>query len=349
MKWLLRLGSMRFAFQVIAVIVGVCIAGTVWPEMNVFSAWWFLLLLGLLVASLLVCGARQIRSLRRAHGARRGRLIGSLLLHGSLLAIFAGAAIRGIVGQRGSMELHVGETINEFKTTRGQQPLPFAVTLWQFSIDTEAISASAQGTIKVNWPGSKTPQIVPADLGVTHTVRPPDAQASDSRSGTIRVVRYVPDFAFDRQNRSVSSLSNEPNNPAIQVEVAISGFMGTNWVFANFPGFRMPGLPSAPDPFQLIYINPATSEARAPIKNFRSTVSISEGGREVYAGDIAVNAPLAWHGYTLYQSGYNPDHQDWSSLMVVRDPGVPVVFVGFGMLLVGLFLVLFVWPEDQSL
>jgi hypothetical protein len=165
---------------------------------------------------------------------------------------------------------------------------------------------------------------------------------------TIRVVQYVPDFTFDRQKRTIVSLSDEPNNPAVQVEVMTSSFAATNWVFANFPGFRMPGMTSAPDPFQLVYENSSSPGVSAPIQNFRSTVTISEDGHEVYSGDIAVNSPLVWKGYTLYQSGYDPDHKDWTSLMVVRDPGVPLVFVGFGMLMVGLFLVLFVWPEDTS-
>jgi hypothetical protein len=222
------------------------------------------------------------------------------------------------------------------------------VTLLKFTIDTHEAPAADQGKILVNWPGSKTPQAVPAEVGVTHTVRPPGAASSDPRSGTVRVLSYVPDFVFDRETRTIATASDEPNNPAVQVEVMTAGFVATNWVFAMFPGFRMPGLPYAPDPFQLVYETTASPGRGAPIRNFRSTVTLSEGGKVVHTGDVAVNAPLAWRGYTLYQSGYNPDHKDWTSLQVVRDPGVPVVFAGFGMLLAGLFIVLFVWPKEPT-
>ena len=348
MKWLLRAGSMGFAFKIMGVIVGACIIGTVWPKADVFHAAWFYALAGILVASLLFCGVRQILSLRRAHGPAAGRIVGSLLLHGGMLAILFGAAIRGVVGQSGSLALHTGETAGVFKTDRGLRQLPFDVTLLRFTIDTHDAPVADLGRILVNWPGSKTPQAVPAEVGVAHTVRPPGAASSDPRSGTVRVVRYVPDFVFDRETRTVATLSDVPNNPAVQVEVVTSGFVATNWAFAKFPGFRMPGLAYAPDPFQLIYETTATPGRGAPIRNFRSTVELAEGGKVVYTGDVAVNAPLAWHGYTLYQSGYNPDHKDWTSLQVVRDPGVPVVFAGFGMLLAGLFIVLFVWPKEPS-
>lgn len=103
--------------------------------------------------------------------------------------------------------------------------------------------------------------------------------------------------------------------------------------------------------FEVERLTPAVApDADAPggIRNFRSTVALAADGRAVCTGVIAVNAPLAWHGYTLYQSGYNPCDPGWTSLLVVRDPGVPVVYAGFAMVLTGLFPVLFVWPKDPA-
>jgi hypothetical protein len=339
---------MRSTLLLLGVIIVACITGTVWPAAAVFHAWWFLALVGALAASLLACGARQSLALRGARGAAAGRLFGSLLLHGSLIAVLVGAAMRDVAGQRGTLRLHTGEATSVVDTDRGPLSLPFDVTLQHFTIETHAVPVATHGHIVVHWPGA-TPTVVPVDEGVTHTVRPPGAATAADRACTIRVVRLVPDFVLDRQTRTITSLSNEPRNPAAQIEVTAPGFIATNWYFANFPGFRMPRLSDAPDPFQLVYqATPATPGGRAPIRNFRSRVAFSENGRVARSGDIAVNAPLTWRGYTFYQAGYNPDDLDWTSLQVVRDPGVPVVFAGFGMLLAGLFLMLFVWPKDPS-
>ena len=58
----------------------------------------------------------------------------------------------------------------------------------------------------------------------------------------------------------------------------------------------------------------------------------------------AVNHPLKFNGYTFYQSGYNPNDPSWTSLEVVRDPGVPLVYGGFVSLICGLFIVFYLNP-----
>jgi cytochrome c biogenesis protein ResB len=86
----------------------------------------------------------------------------------------------------------------------------------------------------------------------------------------------------------------------------------------------------------------------APVKNFRSTVQLLEGGSVVSTATIAVNKPLKHRGYTFYQTGYDPDDMTWTSLEVVRDPGVPVVFTGFAFLIGGLFLVFYLNPWIEA-
>ena len=347
MRWLEQLGSMRRTLALLALVAGICIVGTICPCADVFHAWWFFLLVAALAVSLLACAARQARALRGLRGAAAGRVIASLSLHGSLLAILAGAVVRGACSERGDLRMHVGETAEVFQTAKGPRQLPFAVTLRRFVVETHAPSAADRGRIVLHWPGNEMPVSVPADLGVAQIVRPAGATAADDRACTVRVLRIVPDFQFNRETRAVVSQSDEPRNPAVQVEIRSSSFAATNWLFARFPGFRMPMLAADPVPFQLVYEFPAAAGGgRAPIRNFRSTVAITQDGRTVYEGDVAVNAPLSWRGYALYQAGYNPDDPDWTSLQVVRDPSVPVVYAGFALLLAGLFFVLFVWPQE---
>jgi len=248
---------MRFALALVAILVAACIAGTVLPQGNagsaclrhhteaasrlgwlralgftdVFHSFWFVGLLGLLALSLVTCGVSQIRALRRQPAAARGRGISALLVHISLVAILAGGLIRGIWGQKGSLQLCEGESAAAFRTAAGVIRLPFEIRLERFEIEVD---------------------------------------------------------------------------------------------------------------------NESHARAERSIRNYRSTLAISEGGRVVKEGSLAVNAPLSYGGYTFYQSGYDPADTTWTSLLVVRDPGVPLVFAGFGILIVGLFLGLYVWPKETA-
>ena len=81
-----------------------------------------------------------------------------------------------------------------------------------------------------------------------------------------------------------------------------------------------------------------------PIKSFKSTLEIVEGDTVVKSKTIEVNDPVSYKGYTLYQSGYNPNDLSYTSLQVVKDPGIPVVYAGFSLMIVGLFIVFYLNP-----
>jgi cytochrome c biogenesis protein ResB len=63
---------------------------------------------------------------------------------------------------------------------------------------------------------------------------------------------------------------------------------------------------------------------------------------------IEVNDPLTHRGYTFYQSGYDARRPNWTSLQVVRDPGVPLVYGGFLMMIVGLAAVFYLYPQKLT-
>jgi predicted MFS family arabinose efflux permease len=59
---------------------------------------------------------------------------------------------------------------------------------------------------------------------------------------------------------------------------------------------------------------------------------------------------MKYGGYTFYQTGYDPKDPTWTSLQVVRDPGVPLVYAGFAFLIAGLFTVFYLnpWLNERS-
>jgi hypothetical protein len=82
----------------------------------------------------------------------------------------------------------------------------------------------------------------------------------------------------------------------------------------------------------------------AEAKAYRSRLSILEGGRTVREKTIEVNDPLSWRGWHFYQSSYREKDPTWSGIQVVRDPGFPIVFTGFGMIGFGVIFIYYLRP-----
>ena len=78
------------------------------------------------------------------------------------------------------------------------------------------------------------------------------------------------------------------------------------------------------------------SPAPGRVKRFRSDVAVIEAGKIVARRAIEVNRPLRWKGHALYQFGYSPEDPARSQLLVSRDPGVPLAYAGFLLLVCGL-------------
>jgi cytochrome c biogenesis protein len=70
-------------------------------------------------------------------------------------------------------------------------------------------------------------------------------------------------------------------------------------------------------------------------------VTVFEKGKRVSRGSIPLGSSLSTDGLTLYFINLRP----YSSFIVTRDYGVPVIFASFGILLVGLLVVYFWVPE----
>jgi cytochrome c biogenesis protein ResB len=107
------------------------------------------------------------------------------------------------------------------------------------------------------------------------------------------------------------------------------------------------GSPIKASPLRMVYRNEGAASARkpeGPVKNFKSTFALIDAGRPLGEQSAAVNRPLKFKGYTFYQSGYDPNDLSWTSLEVVRDPGVRLVYLGFILLISGLFTVFYLNP-----
>jgi cytochrome c biogenesis protein ResB len=375
-KLLNTLASVKFAVTVVVLIALACIVGTILPQgtdveaflrknpgaavrmewfgklglTHVFYSWWFIGLLCVLAATVATCSTRRFVTLRHTTGFAQRRAFGSMITHISILLILTGGVVRGIWGEKGHLEFREGQTRAEFQVEKGKQPLPFALHLADFQIETyadkEQPGEQPISRLLVEWADRKQTEQLQTTVGVEQTF------AGEFK---IKVLRYVADFTVDMQTREVTSRSAQPNNPALLVEVVGPNYKNTRWLFAKFPDFGAHGTDGAPQsPLRMIYQTAATANANpevaGPIKSFKSTVNVIEGEQVVQTKQVEVNSPFRYKGYTFYQSGYNPRDLSWTSLQVVRDPGVPVVYAGFAMMIPGLFVVFYLnpWMEQRK-
>jgi hypothetical protein len=365
------LASVKFAVAVVIVVAVVCVAGTILPQgadaaryvrkfpaaaermqlfntlglTHVFASWWFIGLLCVLSASVATCSTRRFATVRRTKGYSRGRAFGSMLTHISFLLILGGAVIRGVWGQKGYVEFREGETVAQFMGERGPAPLPFAIHLQDFEIETyNQESTPSRDAVLVSWPAKNLRAALPVKVDAEQQVG----------SFTLKVLRYLPDFVVDTDTKQITSRSDSPRNPAVLVAVNGPGYQNHRWLFARFPDMSMTasqGPNTGECPLELVYIS-AAGQPRGiagPIKSFKSTLDIVDHNAVVLSKTIEVNSPLSYKGYTLYQSGYNPDDLSSTTLQVVKDPGVPVVYAGFGLMILGLSIVFYLnpWLNDR--
>lgn len=71
-------------------------------------------------------------------------------------------------------------------------------------------------------------------------------------------------------------------------------------------------------------------------KQFTSRIMVDDEQMET-----SVNSPASYQGYTIYQDSYDWEHGQYSILQLVRDPWLPIVYLGMALLAMGSVMLLF--------
>ena len=246
------LKSIRFAIILMALIAAACLVGTLIAQgpyepntaiahygralglligllglNQLYSAWWFLGLLGLLALSVAACtfsGARF--SLRR---------IFTLVAHASILLIVAGAILRGVAGVDGMLTIGKGKTVSAFEVEGAATAVPLG---FQLRLDDFVIRYydDAHDGLEVRLERTGPARSIPREVGKAVRLRP-DGTA-------LEVLRYVPDFKLD-ENHKIYSASEQPLNPAVEVRFTGPAGESQQWLFSKFPD--LPGHGSGPE------------------------------------------------------------------------------------------------------
>ena len=351
--------SVKLAIWLLAVIAALSILGSFIPQnqepgfyierfghygyqallktglVDVYSSPWFILLIVLFSANLTVCLLNRF--------SLKARALGSVLSHASILIILSGALAGLFFGEKGLIKIREGEEVGSFASRNGKPvSLGFSVRLDKF-IYNEHMDPREKllvYALRKEICPHKDCKTVPDEAHQCLIAEVPAQAGMESditdTSYRIKILRYLNDFVIDPTTKTASSRSARPNNPAIEVQLKDkAGQFSTFWVFARFPDIHQ----KMGSDLKFVY----RWAGRRP-KDFISKVTIFKAGKETARKDIRVNAPLRVNGYTLFQFNYDAENLEWSGLQVVKDPGVPLVYLGFILLMAGLVIIFYVNP-----
>ncbi|MBI4396001.1 MAG: cytochrome c biogenesis protein ResB [Elusimicrobia bacterium] len=332
MKLLDTLSSIRLFYTCASLLLVGCVLGGVIPQnappekylemfghvfggavmrfglADVFRSYWFMGLLAFSALNLLACSIRRWKSVKVRPGV--------FIAHVAVLFIFAGGIVRGGFSQHGFLPLEAGTSSETFTLNNGRTaPLPFSIHLRDFSIDYWQPELHRLHVQRIS-DGLHESQDVALDGAVKF----------NPIGITVKAVKFFPNFIMGDDGPASRDEARE--NPALELLVNEGGVERRQFVFANFPDFHQ---------------TPQNASSRifyeyvpGRVKQFNSRLAIFENGKEVMEKTIHVNNPMTYKGFRFFQAGFDPKNIRFSSLQVSKDPSVPLIYLGFGLLLVGL-------------
>jgi len=101
------LASLKVAIPLLVLLIAATIVGSLFPDPELFSSWWYLSLLGLQGVSLLLVTIQHIPAILKKKG--RNALIGVITTHLGILVLIAGIIYGGYSGFRHEIKLIEGE------------------------------------------------------------------------------------------------------------------------------------------------------------------------------------------------------------------------------------------------
>lgn len=201
----LKLAASVLLYFTIAVIIGTLILQNVEPARylqsyspgfykfikllslgNMYHSVWFSGLVLLLNVNILICTLN--------HLPIRKKNIGFFLIHLSILIVVIGGSISAFFGVKGYINLHEGETVNEFQLTYFNQLLnqkkqmDFEVRLDKFEVDYYAPDYRVYAYTR---PDSKDKFSVPHSFKTTENAEYPVKSAH----GALKILKFFPDYA----------------------------------------------------------------------------------------------------------------------------------------------------------
>lgn len=304
--------------------------------LDLYASWWFRLLLVLLLFNLVTCSIKRLpRITARGNLTRRewlGRL-GPHLTHFSLVVILAGSLIGNIWGFKGFVNIPQGESIEAIALKGSEEMLGL-----DFTIRCDKFEVSY-------YPGTETPKEYLSDLIVLE-------KGQEVFKKTISVNHPLQYKGVTFYQSSYGFLPSRPEERKAELEIIPKGNGSRSSRLQLAEGetkqvqgtdYKVELAALIPD-FSLGEGNRIFSRSDQP-NNPAVQVNIYQNGKLSYKGWAFLKHP-DFHGsrddtYRVKFINYSGGEKPYTGLMVVKDPGIPVVWTGFGLLILGLILSFF--------
>lgn len=302
---------------------------------SIFHSYYFGMLLTAMVVSLLVVTIK-----RKPFKITQ---IGFTLAHTGVIFILIGALIGIIWGEKGYLHLIKGKPSSVMKVIKkgkevGEKKLDFTVVLDNFKVEyyTENDRISIYERKEQHYK-----HLFSINPAITKEFQLP---------GGIRTIKILKKNIFESADEKIPYFEIEVERPKHLQDSTIKEKL-------NSPQHRMAEEMFKDGPLSLILAvgNPLPfDENRYMVdytlikepKLFQSILSIIEkNGEKITSSPIVVNSPFTYRGYKFYQSNYNPDNPDYSGILVVKDPGLMIVYIGFILVCVGIIYIFYIKPK----
>lgn len=346
--------SIKTTILLLVVIASVSITGTIIPQQkeideyvfhygqklyqlfdlfglfNVYGSWWFRLLLILLMVNLVVCSSSRLPGFLDQKGLTKKEWIGRLgphLTHFSLIVILAGSLIGNLWGFKGYVNIPQGEAASAVAVRDSHQllDLDFTIRCDKFEIS--------------YYPGTQMVKEYLSDLVVLEN-------GHEVLKKTIQVNDPFKFKGISFYQSSYGFIPPKPGESKAELEIFPKGnsSVGFRLQIAEGETREIPGtnhrvqLVSFVPDFALDKENRIISKSDQP-NNPAVQVNIFQNGKLSFKGWSFLKFP-DFHGskddsYRVKLLNYSGGSH-YTGLQVVKDPGVWVVWTGFGLLIIGL-------------
>jgi cytochrome c biogenesis protein len=348
--------SLKMTFVLLVTIALVSIIGTLIPQkramgeyiehyrenlyqlfdffgfLNLFGSWWFQLLLVLLIVNLVVCSLNRLPKIWSVKGLSRKEWLGRLgphLTHFSLIIILAGSLIGNIWGYKAYINIPQGDSIEAVALKDSYQFLNLGFTIRCDKFDMSY------------YPGTQMPKEYRSDLIIVENGR-------EVLTKTIRVNDPIQYKGISFYQSSYGYLPPKPGETKAELEIIPKGNGSRGYRLKIGEGEikQIPG-----------------TEHRVQFATFIPDFGLGEGNRPISLSDqlnnpaaqvnIYQNEKLSYRGWSFLRNPEFHGSKDdtyrvkfidylggrpYTGLQVVKDPGVWVVWTGFGFLVLGLVL-----------
>lgn len=307
---------------VLALVGGVLPESTIQERFgapSVWASWPFLMAMLMMMANLIGSIGKRALPLTYAN-------VLYLLSHAGLAIAIGGGALSALALERNIAVLYEGRPTNvAYDAQEREIPLPFTLTLRKFEMDTFAPTLAV---VTLNPKAPKGMDVAPGSKFVEAGMR------ETIQGHKVEVLEYLPKAVLAGENwRAVPWKSAAP---AAKVRVTgPDGKAKVDWVSSGSIETSSAMVPLGE--------NTALVMPEPRPKRFHSKVEITEKGAKREVG-IEVNQKATVAGYDLYQLSYDETlgaASPYSVIEVVRDRGIPVVYLG--MILMSLGAILHLW------